>query len=127
MDYQEARLVVLLFGGHVLSGLLGLVLLLPYFRYLPRRTLLSLALLMTPAGLGYLFLFDLQRSGRYLPAALPQVLTAVFFVAFAVLAWQARAISLGRALFVAALLIPVAWGHFLTVNFVHRCFLGACA
>ena len=92
-----------------------------------RRYLLSLALLMTPAGLGFLALFDLQQSGQYLPAALPQVLSAVFLLAFVVSAWQARAITLGRALFVAALLIPMAWGHFLTVNFVHRCFLGACS
>lgn len=121
------RLFVLLFGGHILSGLLGLVLLLPYFGFLPRRYLLSLALLMTPAGLGYLALFDLQQSGQYLPASLPQILSAVFFAAFVVSAWQARAITLGRTLFVATLLIPMAWGHFLTVNFVHRCFLGACA
>ena len=127
IDPQEARLAGLIFGGHALSGLLGLILLLPYFAFLPRRYLLSRALLMTPAGFGYLALFDLQRSGQYLPAALPQVLSAVLFAAFVASAWQARAISLGRAVLVTALLIPAVWGHFMTVNLVHRCFLGACA
>ena len=127
MDFQEARLAGLLFGGHVLSGLLGLVVLLPYFGFLPRRTLLSLALLITPAGLGYLAMFDLQQSGQYLPAALPALLSAACLVAFAGLAWRAGAASLPRALLVTALLIPVAWGQFFTLTLVHRCFLGACA
>ncbi len=127
MDLQDVPLAGLLFGGHVLSGVWGVALLHPYFGFLPRRILLSLALLMTPAGLGYLALFDLELSGRYLPAALPLLLSAVFLAAFMVSGRRARAATPRRAVLVTALLVPAAWAHFFTLALVHRCFLGACA
>ncbi|NKB48813.1 MAG: hypothetical protein GKS02_05535 [Alphaproteobacteria bacterium] len=126
MDSQDAPLAILLFGGHVLSGVLGLALLLPYFRFLPRRYLLCVALLATPAGFGYLTFFDLLLTGQFPPAILPPLVSALFFAAFGLLTLRTRPKPSRRAWSAALLILPMAWGHFFSVAFVHSCFLGAC-
>lgn len=127
MGSQDTFLIVFLFGGHAFSAVLGLVLLYPFFGFLPRRYLLSLALLTTPAGFGYLTLFDLAFSGQFLAAALPAVLSATLIIAFIVLARRSGANVARQALIAAAMLMPIAWGNIITVLFAHSCFMGACA
>lgn len=126
MDIQDTLLASFLFGGHVLSGVAGIVLLHRFFRFLPRRVLVSLALLIVPAGLGYVTLFDLAFSGRFLPAAIPLALSIVLLIIFAALVRPTFKTLPRRALPLVLLLLPLAWGHFFTIFFAHSCFLGAC-
>ena len=120
------KITLIIFGGHILSGLGFLCLLLPFSKKFSNRHILSIACLMTALGIPYMYIFDLAYSNHYLFAALPALVSLVFFMIYFSRFIHIRPIAYGQSIIASVFFVSAVWGNLIIVYFTNHCAFGAC-
>lgn len=118
---------MILIGGHAISGIGGVALLIPISKKIEGRFQLAIACLMVPLSIPYMLIFDLYTSGKYVFASIPPLVSLIMLIYYFKLVFPLmRRMTIEQITIAVVLIISITWAHYFNIFSAHGCFMGAC-